>query len=157
MATVLFQLVRRDGLALAPIERREKILQLQDKMFSFDDHLTADDFVTRHHFAPGQYAREIEVPAGEVVVGKIHKHAHVNVISKGRVLVFTEGEGVRELRAPFTFISSPGTKRVVYTLWPTIWTTIHVTDKTDLAEIEADIIATSYAELPKLEHTEVSE
>lgn len=67
------------------------------------------------------------------------------------MLVFTEGEGVRELRAPVTFVSSPGTKRVVYALWHTIWTTIHVTDKTDLAEIEEEIIAPSYDDLPKLE------
>jgi hypothetical protein len=139
------------GNALAPLERREKILRLQDVMLGREDCLKAADFVTRHHFAPGQYAREIELPVGAVVVGKIHKHAHVNVISKGRVLVFTEGEGVLDLKAPLTFISSPGTKRVVYVLRPAIWTTVHVTDKTDLAEIETEIIAPSYEALALLE------
>lgn len=125
-------------------------------MLSREDCLDEKDFVTRHHFAPGQYAREIELPAGKVVIGKIHKHAHVNVISKGKVLVFTEGEGVLELKAPITFISSPGTKRVVYALWDTVWTTVHVTDKTDLAEVEDEIIASSYDDLPMLEHTKES-
>jgi hypothetical protein len=87
------------------------------------------------------------LPAGLVVVGKIHKHAHINVISKGRVQVFTEQEGVLELAAPCTFVSSPGTKRVVYVLEETVWTTVHVTDKTDLAEIEREVIATDFTEV----------
>jgi hypothetical protein len=135
----------------APAERRAKILRLEDALKSKEDCLTADDYVTRHHFAPGQYAREIEIPAGHVVVGKIHKHAHVNVISKGRVLVFTEGDGVLDLQAPMTFVSSPGTKRVVYAIRSTTWTTVHVTDKTNLTEIENEIIAPSYDDLALLE------
>lgn len=146
--------VSQDRFPTVQAARRNKILQMQDILLAHDECQFANDYVTCHHFAPGQYAREIELPAGGVVIGKIHKHAHVNVISKGRVLVFTEGEGVLELRAPHTFISSPGTKRVVYALWPTIWTTVHVTDKTDLEEIEKDIIAPSYDDLPKLGHTE---
>lgn len=127
--------------------RREAILRLQDAIISEGRDVGPASCPVKHHFAPGSYGREMTLPAGMVVVGKIHKHAHINVISKGRVQVFTEQEGVLELAAPCTFVSSPGTKRVVYVLEETVWTTVHVTDKTDLAEIEREVIATDFMEV----------
>ena len=127
--------------------RREAILRLQDAIISEGRDVGPASCPVKHHFAPGSYGREMTLPAGMVVVGKIHKHAHINVISKGRVQVFTEQEGVLELAAPCTFVSSPGTKRVVHVLEETVWTTVHVTDKTDLAEIEREVIATDFKEV----------
>ena len=127
--------------------RREAILRLQDAIISEGRDVGPTSCPVKHHFAPGSYGREMTLPAGMVVVGKIHKHAHINVISKGRVQVFTEQAGVLELAAPCTFVSSPGTKRVVHVLEETVWTTVHVTDKTDLAEIERGVIATDFEEV----------
>ena len=127
--------------------RREAILRLQDAIISEGRDVGPASCPVKHHFAPGSYGREMTLPAGMVVVGKIHKHAHINVISKGRVQVFTEQEGVLELAAPCTFVSSPGTKRVVHVLEETVWTTVHVTDKTDLAKIEREVIATDFMEV----------
>ena len=127
--------------------RREAILRLQDAIVYGGLDVGPEACPVKHHFAPGAYGREMTLPAGLVVVGKIHKHAHINVISKGRVQVFTEQEGVLELAAPCTFVSSPGTKRVVHVLEETVWTTVHVTDKTDLAEIEREVIATDFMEV----------
>lgn len=129
------------------IGRREAILRLQDAIVYGGLDVGPAACPVQHHFAPGAYGREMTIPAGLVVVGKIHKHAHINVISKGRVQVFTEQDGVLELAAPCTFVSSPGTKRVVHVLEETVWTTVHVTDKTDLAEIEREVIATDFSEV----------
>jgi quercetin dioxygenase-like cupin family protein len=96
-----------------------------------------------HHHAPGLYAREIFIPAGVLIVGKIHKHSHVNTISKGRVIVATEF-GTQELVAPVTFVSVPGTKRAVVAQEDTIWTTYHPTEETDLAKIEEEVIAPDF-------------
>lgn len=128
------------------VGRRESIVRLQDTILQQGLDVGADTCPVQHFFAPGSYAREITMPAGLVVVGKIHKHAHVNVISKGRVRVFTEGGGVQDLAAPCTFVSQPGTKRAVLVVEDTVWTTVHVTDKTDLAEIEREVISTEFLE-----------
>ena len=98
-----------------------------------------------HHFAPGLYAREILLPKDSLVVGKIHKHSHVNNISKGSVIVYTEF-GMEEYHAPCQFISKPGTKRAVYALEDTVWTTYHPTNETDLEIIEEQVIAKSFDE-----------
>jgi quercetin dioxygenase-like cupin family protein len=97
----------------------------------------------KHHYAEGSYAREMLIPKGAIIIGKIHRHSHVNVISKGRIYVATEF-GSEILQAPYTFISKPGTKRAVYALEDTVWTTIHVTEETDLEKIEEVVIAPDY-------------
>ena len=106
----------------------------------------------RHLFAPGAYAREMSLPAGFWAIGKIHKHAHLSFITKGRIAVLTE-DGPVVFTAPYTFVSTPLTKRVVLSLEDTIWTTVHITDETDLEKIEEYAIAKSYSEAEQIEVT----
>jgi len=124
---------------------REQILTLETRMREFEQV----DCPLTHTFAPGSYARGIQLPAGALVVGKIHKHAHLNIISRGLVTVVTEFGRMKidARKQPVTFTSEPGTKRALYVHEETWWTTIHLTEKTDLAEIERDIIAPNFAEL----------
>lgn len=99
-----------------------------------------------HYFANGLYAREITIKAGTLLTGKIHRTEHLNIVSKGRIVVWTE-DGMREVAAPFTMVSRPGTKRVGYALEDTVWTTIHATNETDLDRLEAALIAPSHEAL----------
>lgn len=100
----------------------------------------------QHVFAPGAVARTMFIPAGTVIVGKIHKHAHLNILSMGRVCVVTEAGGREFLEGPLTMVSPAGTKRAVESITDAVWTTIHLTDKTDLDEIEAEVIAKDFEE-----------
>ena len=79
-------------------------------------------------------------PAGMLVVSKVHKIAHPYFVLKGEVTVLTEA-GTRTIKAPYHGITPAGTKRVLYTRAETQWVTVHVTDKTDIAEIEKEIIS----------------
>ena len=136
-------------------ESRALILDFQRVVSELETEFPVD-CPLKHHFAPGLYAREIFLPKGSVVVGKIHKHAHVNNISQGHVMVYTE-EGLQEFIAPYQFISLPGTKRVVCALEDTIWTTYHPTEETDLEIIEQHVIAKDFEEYDKfaLEQKEI--
>jgi len=99
-----------------------------------------------HFFADGCYGRKIKMLKGSIIVGKIHKHSHINVISQGIIQVWTEFDTVT-YEAPITFVSKPFTKRLVKALEDTVWTTAHVTDETDLEKIEAEVIAPDYESL----------
>ena len=79
------------------------------------------------------------------IVGKIHRHEHLNFISKGDVTVLTK-DGLKRVRGPCTMVSSSGTKRALYTHEDTVWTTIHAnpTNETDLLKIEDFTIAKDY-------------
>lgn len=100
----------------------------------------------QHNFAPGVYARTMCARAGSLIIGKIHKTSHLNMLLAGSVRVVTE-HGSEIINAPCVFTSQPGTQRVGYVLEDLIWTCIHVTDETDVAKIEDFVIAKSYDEL----------
>ncbi len=134
-----------DQLIAAVGPSRETILRFEAELKKHE----GVDLPLKHTFAPGTYAREIFLPKGVIVVGKIHKHAHLNIISRGHVVVVTEF-GLKEIdarEAPVTFTSDAGSKRALYCYEDTIWTTIHTVHSTDLAEIEREIIAPDYPEL----------
>jgi len=137
---------------------REKILAFQDELSKLPGAFfgDSDQCPLTHKFAPGMYVREIFIPKGTCVVGKIHKHDHPNFILKGEVLVITEHEGKEHLKAPLSIISKAGTKRIVLALEDTIWITVHATNETDLMEIERVVIAKDYKEFQefKTKHLE---
>lgn len=129
---------------------REGILAMEAALATvFEPGQNEEIFPLIHRFADNVYAREILLPAGTIVIGKIHRYGHLNIISKGHVSVLTE-DGVEELRGPMTFISKPGTKRVVYAHEDTVWTTIHGTRHTDPDRVEEDIICKTFAEYDRL-------
>tara|TARA_R110002072_G_scaffold236793_1_gene394350 strand:- start:8 stop:433 length:426 start_codon:yes stop_codon:yes gene_type:complete len=106
-----------------------------------------------HYFADGIYARELFLPAGAMLVGKIHRTTHINIISKGKISVATEN-GSEIIEAPATIVSPPGTKRAGYVIEDTVWTTIHGSHETDLEVLEKELIAPSFevlGETSKLE------
>jgi len=94
-----------------------------------------------HHFAHGIYAREITIPAGTLLTGKVHSTEHLNIVSSGSIVVWTE-DGMKQVDAPFTMVSRPGTKRVGLAITDTVWTTIHAnpTNTHDLVQLEAELI-----------------
>lgn len=94
----------------------------------------------KDYFSKGVYAREIFIPKGTVITGKIHKFTNLNIMSQGEMSVLTE-DGIKRVKAPFTIVSPPGTRRVAYAHEDTIWTTIHGTEKTNVDEIEAEFVA----------------
>ena len=122
------------------VPTREQIEALEREMAMLPTRV--EELPVFHHFAPGVYAREMHIPAGMLVTGKVHKTTHLNIVSAGELTVWTE-EGMKRIRAPYTFVSQPGTKRVGLAHEHTVWTTIHVTEQTDLAKIEEEVIEPS--------------
>lgn len=92
-----------------------------------------------HRFAPGLYVRELTVPAGCVIVGKVHKHESVNILVKGSALLACDGR-VEKVSAPLTFVSGPGRQKAAYVLDDMTWINVHPTQETDLVKIEAEFI-----------------
>ncbi len=133
---------------VAKDEGRGKVLALQASMEALPAERQLDiGAMTRHYFADGAYAREMTIPAGVVVVGKIHKTAHICIVSKGVVDVLDESGEVRRIVAPATFVSPPGTKRAAFAVEETVWTVFHPTHETDLERIERAFIAQDFEEL----------
>jgi hypothetical protein len=127
---------------------REKVVRLEEEMRK----LPQIELKTTHHFAPGIYAREIFIPAGTSLTGKIHRTDHINCVSQGDITVLTD-EGMKRIKAPCTFVASAGTKRAGFAHEDTVWTTYHAnpTDERNLEKLEAELIVPTFEELPPAE------
>lgn len=84
-----------------------------------------------HYFSGELYAREIFMPAGALVVGRIHMYDTISVVSQGEALVFSSGAGVTRVKAPATFMSSAGGRRILIILKDMVFTTMHITTERD--------------------------
>ncbi len=96
-------------------------------------------FTVRHHFSPGIYMRELHVPQGLITTGKIHKYPCMNILAKGKRATLIE-DHISVVTAPHVHMSPAGMKRISYTLEDAVWITVHPTDKTDVAELERDLV-----------------
>jgi quercetin dioxygenase-like cupin family protein len=131
-----------NDLLLNNVPTREQIERLQTEMSAMPQaelQLAADAMQTEHYFHGGMYARKLTRPAGTLIVGKVHKQDHYFLCAKGEIIAWTEG-GMKHLYAGDIVQSKPGTKRVTLSVTDAIGITLHKTDKTDLDEIEKDLI-----------------
>ena len=142
------------------VQFRQQVLTveqgLNEKIEAGEIESTLEDCLLTHHFAPVDpeygcctYGREMLIPKGTIIIGKIHKHQHLNFIMKGKVSVATEF-GKKYFEAPCIFVSEVGLKRAVYAEEDTIWVTVHMTKhhgEDNLSKIEEEVIAPTYEEL----------
>lgn len=125
---------------------------LRAKIHALESLLIREEQVeikTTHHFSKDVYAREIKAPKGTLLIGKIHKHENLNILSQGEITVISI-DGIKRMKAPCTIVSSPGVKRLAYVHEDIVWTTIHGTNETDLEKIENEFIAKTYDDVVEL-------
>lgn len=120
---------------IGEVPTREQIDRLQAEMVKYPQA----ELKTEHYFSQGMYCRKVFRQAGTLIVGKVHKEPHFFMCAKGEIIAWTE-KGMRKLQAGDVVESKPGTKRVTLAVTDAIGITIHRTDKTDLDEIEAELI-----------------
>ena len=117
------------------VPTRDQIDRLQAEMAT----MPQAELQTEHFFSPGMYCRRVFRPAGTLIVGKVHKEPHFFLCAMGEIIAWTE-TGMRKLQAGDVVECKPGTKRVTLAVTDAIGMTIHKTDKTDLDEIETELI-----------------
>ena len=116
--------------------RRENLFALERELEKCEQL----DVETKHYFAHGTYTREVFLPKGTVLTGKIHRHSCINIVSKGKILVVTD-EGEYTIDAPHTFVSGPNVKKAGMVLEDTVWINVHPWDgESDLDQIERGLI-----------------
>lgn len=112
------------------------VRDVQQQLSESPDHI---DVPVQHHFAPGVYMRQMDAAAGTLVVSKMHRTEHMNILVKGSLTVATE-DGIQLMTAPCVLKSMPGTKRIGYFHEDSSWITVHPTEETDLEKIEQQVI-----------------
>ena len=142
-----------------PVEEPPEELNHHDEIAILVEHMRGmpqTECPVQHRFAPGVYLREIFMPADTVVIGKVHKTEHFNILIAGACLIVHDDGTREELRAPYTFVSKAGVQKVLYILEPMIWQTVHVTAETDLAVLEEQLISKEHPALSEPARVQVA-
>lgn len=150
--------VHLDEIALAigtetdPLKLREYILRIEHAMLQ-NAESGIEGFAKgvncvplEHDFADGLYLRKGIIPKGMVIVGKIHKQEHFNIVLSGDISVLDES-GIHRYKTGDIIKSPAGAKRLGYAHEDTTWVNLHVTQERDLALIEQQVTADSYEEI----------
>jgi len=90
-----------------------KIKRLEQYLMTLPGAILGKDYPTIHRFCKDLYSREIEVPKGHLLVGKMHAKQNFFVMLTGEITIWTE-IGMQRLKAPQVLVTQPGTKRVIY-------------------------------------------
>jgi len=115
----------------------EKVAALTDQFLTLEQ----TQCPLKHLFEGNLYIREIRIPVGTLLTGRVHRHGHVCQLLEGSV-VLVQRDGSRDaFQAPSEIVTLPGYQMVVYAVDDVIARTIHPnpTGERDIATLEADI------------------
>ena len=98
----------------------------------------------KHTFSEGVYVREITMPTDTIVLGHEHTTTHLNIISKGSCVLADMDTGeLTDIIAPYTFESKAGVRKLLYIVEECVWSTVHVTNETNITKLEEILIKPS--------------
>ena len=130
---------------------RNWIASMEEGMVESPECTTDCDSVapTVNHVWGGMFVREIFMPAGAVIVSKIHKVDHLTFVLEGEAEVIDEFGSAEIYKAP-AFIKTPaGMKRILRIKTDSRWMTVHQNPDgiEDADEFEKHIISPTHLDL----------
>ncbi len=139
------------------LEQKRAKENWQKKITTFEDELKKTEEVlgenmmnivmpVEHGFTEKQYIREFRAPAGHTVVSKIHNTNHPIFLLEGEVTIIEES-GEKRVKAPYYSITEVGTKRIVLVHEDCFFVTVHPSEKTNIFDIEEEVIAKSFKDV----------
>lgn len=129
-------------------ERRSKINALEIAMLQ-QEQVPID---VKHRFNGGIYAREITIPKGTLLTGRIHKFDHFDIMLSGDITVSTDTGTVKRLTGLNIMEGKAGKKRAGYAHEDTHWITFHSVNERDPESMYEFLTCGSFEELEEFNH-----
>ena len=98
-----------------------------------------NNYIVDNVIADGVLARTVLMPKGDIVIGEKHKEETINILVRGELKVWVNGE-VKHIKAPYMVKSKANTRKIVYIIEDAVWTSIHKVTSTNLDDIEDEVI-----------------
>lgn len=133
--TVDYRHAFRTNRSLAVAARREQMTSLVATLMAHGDRQAPP---VKHTLCNGMYMRELFIPQGMLLAGKVHKVPCLNICSSGDIEVATEN-GLTRAGAGFTAVTQPLSQKLGYAYADTVWVNVFRTDLTDIAAIEREV------------------
>lgn len=120
------------------------LVEALEQKLLVDKSLVLPECSMEHRFSDGVYVREITMPTGAIILGAEHTTTHFNIVSKGAcILVDLDTGELIDIVAPCTFESKAGVRKVLYIVEECVWSTVHVTNETDVGKLESTLVVMS--------------
>lgn len=120
------------------------IAELANEMIKANE---PDPTTVTHHFASGSYVRELFIPQGTAVVGKIHKTETINILLSGALTIYTTDGESKFMKAPQIFTTPAGCRKAVFAHVDTRFLNVHTSEGDDLEAIEKKYITQEVVEV----------
>jgi len=118
-----------------------EILAIEDVMRGMEQV----EMPVKHHFIDGVYLRELFIPAGTLLTGKIHNKENFSILASGTLRI-TNGTDSIIISAPHVMSDKPGIKRMGYAETDVVFINVIKTDLTDIDEIEKELVSDTFSE-----------
>ena len=132
------------GAACSPVkqEAREKIMALESVMAEYPQV----DIPVTHRFCGNMYGREITIPKGTLLTGRIQKFDHFDIMLSGDMTVSTDSGEVKRITGTNIMEGKAGKKRAGYAHEDTHWITFHSAEVRDPEEMYEFLTCGSFDE-----------
>lgn len=107
------------------------------------------EYKVEHYQIEGVYVRVLHLKAGTVLTGKVHKKEHISILAHGTIQVADKDKS-GTISAPYVMVDRPGIMRVGHAVTDVTFINVLRTDKTDIAEIEAEAVCNTVEEFEQL-------
>lgn len=141
----LFTPIEAGSLFIREAALRKKIDALQDELAKVPQVETP----MTSTFAGGVCSRELFIPKGTLLIGKVHLTDHFNICLKGD-LTFVTVDGPKRVVGPTMFVAPAGTKKMAYANEDSIWINMHPALTDDPDQIADALTVDKFADFDRL-------
>ena len=124
---------------LATVGNMPEILRIEKMLLGLEQI----ECPVKHYLIDGVYLREMFIPAGTVLTGKIHNFESIAILESGTINI-ANGEESYSLTAPHKFIDKAGIKRLGYAVTDCVFCTIHKVDTDNIEELEKTLVSDTF-------------
>lgn len=117
------------------------ILAIEDVMRGMEQV----EMIVKHHHIEGVYLRELHIPSGTLLTGKIHNKENFSILASGTIRI-TNGTEAMVISAPYVMADKPGVKRMGYAETDVVFINVIRTDLTDIDELEKELVSDTFEE-----------
>lgn len=144
-----YHLVMQAVDALLRPSHEDLTIPLRERILAFEKYakaLPAINIPVQETLLNGCYKRKVVFPKGFIGCGKIHVISHMDVMTRGKMLIATE-DGTKLIEAPYEAVTEPYTRKFGIALEETEWISFNSTSASSVEEAAKEMAVDSWDEV----------
>lgn len=106
-------------------QHRQRFEELEKKLFELPQ-LTEEDFNLVEYKVGGMYGRQITVPKGALITGRVYKRDHLEIMLSGDIYILSANGGVTHYTGYNVIPAKAGKRQAGFAIEDTVWLTVNL-------------------------------